>query len=55
MQWLTSVMLAIWETEIRRTEFQGLSKQFLRLHLQNNQSKTDWIGGSRNIAPALQA
>jgi hypothetical protein len=47
-RWLTPVILAIWETEIRRVTFQD------QPHHQNNQSKKDWRCGSSNTMSALQ-
>jgi hypothetical protein len=42
-QWLLSVILVTWVAEIRGSRFQASpDKQFMRLHLQNNQSKMDW-------------
>jgi hypothetical protein len=35
-------ILAIWEADTKRITAASLSKQFLRPHLQSNQSKMDW-------------
>jgi hypothetical protein len=55
--WLTLVILVTWEAEIRRIAVWGQpggGEQFLRPHLQNNQSKMDWRCNSRCRSPALQ-
>jgi hypothetical protein len=54
-QWLTTVVLATWEAEIRRIQFQASQgKAFPTLHLQNNQTKMEWRYGSSGRKPALQ-
>jgi hypothetical protein len=50
------LVLASWDTEIRRIKVGGQSGQIvLDPHLQNNQSKMDWRCGSSGRTPALQA
>jgi hypothetical protein len=41
--------------EIRRIKVQGQFRQISSLHLQNNQSKTDWRCGSHCRGSALKA
>jgi hypothetical protein len=53
-QWLTSVILAIWEAEIRRIEVHGPVQANSLTPSQDNQGKIDWRCGSSDRASALQ-
>jgi hypothetical protein len=44
-QWLTDVILAIWESEIRRIKFQGQPGQIVCKTLISKITRAKWTGG----------
>jgi hypothetical protein len=53
-QWVTPIVLATWEAEVKRIEVPGESRQIFVPELQNNQSKMDWRRGSSSRVPEFK-